>query len=95
MDIQHVERDGRGGFLLRNEEGKRVGELLYVTSGDTSITIDHTEVDTDLRGKGLATKLLRHAVQYARNNSLKVRATCPFALNKLEEGPEFGDVFVA
>ena len=95
MDIQHVERDGRGGFLLRDEDGKRVGELLYVTSADPSITIDHTEVDPELRGKGLATKLLRHAVQYARNNDLKIRATCPFALKKLQEEPEFGDVYVA
>ena len=93
MDIKHVEKNGRGGFLIRNEKGKRVAEMTYVTSGDSGFIIDHTEVDPELRGQGVAEDLLAAAVKHARDKKLKIHATCRFALNKLREEPTFKDVF--
>lgn len=93
MDIKHVEKNGRGAFLIRNEEGKRVAEMTYVTSGHSAFIIDHTEVSPELRGQGIAEDLLAAAVKHARENNLKIHATCPFALNKLKEEAEFADVF--
>ena len=93
MEIKHVEKGGRGGFLVRDEDGKRVAEMTYVTAGDSAFIIDHTEVDPSLRGQGVAEKLLAAAADYARENKLKIHATCPFALRKLQEGDEFKDVF--
>ena len=93
MDIKHIEKNGRGAFLIRNEEGKRVAEMTYVTSGDSAFIIDHTEVDQELRGQGIAENLLDAAVKHAREKSLKIHATCPFALAKLREEPGFADVF--
>lgn len=94
MDIKNVERNGRGAFLIRNEVGKRVAEMTYVTSDDSAFTIDHTEVDPSLRGQGVAERLLDAAVSHAREKGLKIRATCRFALKKLQNEPEFADVFV-
>ena len=93
MDIKHVEKNGRGAFLVRSDEGERVAEMTYVTSGDSAFVIDHTEVDPELRGQGIAEDLLAAAVKHAREKDLKIHATCPFALNKLREEPEFRDVF--
>lgn len=93
MDIKHVEKNGRGGFLIRNEEGKRVAEMTYVTSGDSGFIIDHTEVDPELRGQGVAESLLDAAVKHAREKNLKIYATCPFALRKLQGESEYSDVF--
>ena len=93
MEIKHVEKGGRGGFVVRDEDGKRVAELTYVTAGDSAFIIDHTEVDPDLRGQGVAEKLLDAAANYARENNLKIHATCPFALSKLQDEEEFKDVF--
>jgi len=94
MDITNVERDGRGAFLIRNEDGVRVAEMTYHTSGESEFNIDHTEVDPSLRGQGVAERLLDAAVQHARDKKLKIRATCRFALKKLQNEPEFADVFV-
>jgi predicted GNAT family acetyltransferase len=92
MEIKHVEKGGRGGFLI-HEDGKRLAEMTYVTAGETGFIIDHTEVDDSLRGQGVGDKLLAEAVKYTREKGLKIFATCPFALRKLTENPEYADVF--
>lgn len=93
MDIKHHERSGNGVFLIRNEDGKRVAEMTYVMTGDSAFTIDHTEVDEELRGKGVAKSLLAEAVKYAREKNLKIRAMCPFAHQQLQSDPKSKDVF--
>lgn len=92
MEIKHVEKGGRGGFLIR-EDGKRLAEMTYVNAGETGFIIDHTEVDESLRGQKVGDKLLAEAVKYAREKGLKIFATCPFALRKLTNNPEYADVF--
>lgn len=93
MDIKHIEKGGRGGFIVKDEGGERVAEMTYVTTGDTGFIIDHTDVADSLRGQHVGEKLLDEAVKYARENNLKIYATCPFALAKLRENPDFADVF--
>lgn len=93
MEIKHFEKGGRGGFIVRGDEGKRVAELIYSVAGERGIIIDHTEVNEDMRGQDVGESLLAAAVAYARDNGLKVYATCPFALAKLRETAEYSDVF--
>ena len=93
MEIKHVEKGGRGGFIVRGEPGKRLAEMTYTTAGSSGIIIDHTDVDESLRGQGVGEKLLAEAVKYARGKSLRIYATCPFALAKLRETDEYADVF--
>lgn len=93
MEIKHIEKGGRGGFIVRVEDGKRVAEMTYTTAGESGFIIDHTDVDDSLRGQHVGEKLLAEAVRYARGKGLKIYATCPFALAKLKEMPEYADVF--
>jgi uncharacterized protein len=39
-------------------------------------------------------KLVDAAVEFARENELKITATCPYARKKLENTAEYSDVFV-
>lgn len=93
MDIKHIEKGGRGAFLVRGEDGKRLAEMTYTTAGETGFIIDHTEVDDSLRGQKVGDKLLAEAVKYAREKGLKLYATCPFALRKLQGNSDYADVF--
>lgn len=93
MDIKHIEKGGRGAFLVKGEDGKRLAEMTYSAAGTTGFIIDHTEVDGTLRGQGVGDKLLAAAVQHAREKGLKIFATCPFALKKLQGSEEYKDVF--
>ena len=93
MDIKHIEKGGRGAFLIKGEDGNRLAEMTYVTAGESGFIIDHTEVDDSLRGQGIGDKLLAEAARYARDKNLKIHATCPFALRKLQGSDEYADLF--
>ena len=93
MEIKHIEKAGRGGFIIRGEDGNRLAEMTYTTAGDTGFIIDHTEVDDSLRGQEIGDQLLAEAVKYAREKGLKIYATCPFALARLKKTKDYHDVF--
>ncbi len=92
MDIKHVKNGSRGGFIIKGETG-RFAEMTYSREGDSSMNIDHTQVDESLRGEGVAEKLLDAAVEFARENGLQVTATCPYAKKKLERNEDYADVY--
>jgi uncharacterized protein len=53
------------------------------------ITLWHTEVPQTLRGRGIAGTLAKTALEYARDNQLKVDVICPSVANYLSKNPEF------
>jgi hypothetical protein len=53
----------------------------------------HTEVDKSLGGRGVGKQLVAAAAAYARENGLKVAATCPFAGKVLGDNTDYQDVF--
>lgn len=67
----------------------RIGELHYGRSTG-AIHFTHTYVPPELRGRGIAERLTRHALQYARDNHLKVVAECSYVVKFLERHPELG-----
>jgi uncharacterized protein len=56
------------------------------------ITLWHTEVPQPLRGRGLAGVLAKTALEYARENKLKVDVICPLVANYLSKNPEFQEL---
>jgi uncharacterized protein len=91
MDIQRDEHGKNGAFFI-DEDGEWVAELAYTRTGDGVMTITHTEVDDKLQGKGVGEDLVRKAVEFARENGLKIKADCKFAKKVIDETPEFQDV---
>ena len=53
------------------------------------MTLWHTEVPRALRGKGIAATLARTALEYARDENLKVDVICPLVATYLQKNPEF------
>lgn len=94
MQIQRDEHGKKGAFFIE-EDGEWIAEMTYVRTADGEITIDHTEVDVKLRGEGIAKDLLNEAVKFARENNLKVKATCPYAKIALFENAEYKDIIGA
>jgi len=73
-------------------EIKEDGQTAYIeleTDGSGWMTIWHTEVPPELRGRGIATELSRAAFEHARKNNLRVDVICPSALQFLSEHPEY------
>ena len=91
MKIQRSEDGNQGNFYIEENE-KQLALLTYKKSGDGVITIDHTEVDSNFRGKNIGEDLVAEAVKFARENNLKIVPTCPFAKKVIDDKPEFQDV---
>lgn len=86
------EDNGQRGSFYIEENGNRVAELAYTWRGDKLISIDHTEVDESLEGKGIGSALIERAVSYARETGVKYQLYCPFASKVFERHQEYKDV---
>ena len=91
MNIQHKEREDRGVFYMRGDNGI-ISELAYSKDRDSVITIDHTETKIPEEGKGFASRLVAHTVDFARERGLKINPLCPFAEVQFDRNPDFKDV---
>ncbi len=89
-EILHKENHTNGMFYMEDAEGK-VCELTYVKK-DQVLVIDHTQTRKSLEGKGLASQILDHTVNYARENGYKIDPLCPFAEVKFDENKSYQDV---
>jgi predicted GNAT family acetyltransferase len=89
--ISHEESGGRGVFALERD-GARVAEMTYRRMGDARILIDHTEVDVNLRGHGVARQLLDAAVAWARTTKTRISASCHYVVVQFARDPSLRDV---
>ena len=89
-EIKHLQSEHKGAFIFE-VDGKTLAEMTY-TGSDTSIIIDHTQVDDSLRGKGVGAKLVAEGVNWARTQQLKIIPLCPFAKSQFDKHPEYNDI---
>ena len=75
------ELDAEGGLAFAN----------YRMTPSAGI-ITHTETPRDLRGRGIASELVRGALRLIRADGLKVIAGCGFVVDYLRKHPEFADL---
>jgi predicted GNAT family acetyltransferase len=78
-------------FALYDGE-KEVGEITWKEAPDNVLEVDHTFVDGNYRGQKLAQKLLLAVVEKARQEGLKIKPVCSFAVKEFNEKPEYADV---
>lgn len=84
-------QDGDKGLFNIIENNKQVALLTYQLHYQQMV-IDHTEVDENLQGNNVGFKLVEQAVNYARQNHLKVLPLCVFAKAVIAKTPTFQDV---
>jgi len=93
MLIQHKHTDTKGLFFIPgDEEDDLLAELVYMKQEPSTMIIEHTEVDEELKGQNIGYQLVSAAVEYARSHNWKVIPMCPFARAVMNKKPEFKDV---
>lgn len=92
LNLDHV-------VVIHNEEGQRfeatvdgLRALLTYRRFPDRIVFPHTEVPAPLEGQGLAAKLTRAALDFARTNHLRVVPLCPYVASFLQKHPEYQDL---
>ena len=91
MEIIHKEFENKGAFIAQSE-GKKAGEMTYSKAGEKLIIIDHTEVDSAFSGQGVGKKMVLAAVDFARENQIKILPLCPFAKAAFDKDSSIQDV---
>ncbi len=81
-----LEPNGNGAFVVERN-GERVAEMVIAVEKQ-NLTVYHTEVSDQLKGQGVASRLLATMVDYARTHHLKVIALCPFVSAQFKRHPE-------
>jgi predicted GNAT family acetyltransferase len=66
--------------------------LAYYRQDDGIMTFHHTETPARLQGRGIASRLVRGALEQARAQNLKVVPRCSFVSAYLARHPEFNDL---
>ncbi len=65
-------------ILLQNKTGKMLGEITFPNVGKNTVEIDHTFVDSSLRGQGMAGKLVELAVEQIKSEGKQAIPTCTY-----------------
>lgn len=56
------------------------------------IALMHTEVPEKLEGKGIASALAKHALEWAKAEKKKVMVYCPFVASYINRHPQYNDL---
>lgn len=59
---------------------------------DDRIVFEHTEVDPDVEGMGIGSRLARGALDDVRLRGLKLGVECPFIAAWLKRHPDYADM---
>ena len=87
-DIVHDQ--DRHRFALRLDSQEAV--IDYVPFGTGTMNLTHTFVPREFRGRGIAGRLTRHVLDYARAEGLKVVPTCPYIAAFIGRNPSYRDL---
>ena len=91
MEITIKEIENKG-FAMATVDDKRAGTMTYSRAGENHITIDHTEVNPDFKGKSVGKQMLYKIVEMAREKNIKITPLCPFANAMFKKLTEIQDV---
>jgi uncharacterized protein len=94
MDDVHVARNDEGSRYELFDSVELASFVTFNSQGDT-ITFMHTETRDAFKGRGLAERLVRDALDDVRGRGEKVVAQCPYVKEFIEKNAEYHDLLAA
>ncbi len=89
-EIEIVHEDG---IFYAKVNGRNAASLMYKTEGDTFHIIS-TFTLAPYRGRGIASRLTRKAIEYAKNKGFRrLEYSCGFIKHWLTRHPEYASLF--
>ena len=89
LSARKPEQVTNGRFEI--EQHGHVAYLEYNLAGKV-LQLIHSEVPEALRGRGVAAELAKSALDWARENGVKVDVICPSVAAYIEKHPEYSDL---
>lgn len=89
-DITVVDNPEKSRYEIQ-VDGALAGLEQYEVDGDVRVFV-HTEISPRFEGLGLASTLVRSALEDLRGRALRVRPVCPYVVKFLSKHPEYQDL---
>lgn len=86
------EDNGKKGRWVIYEDENEAGEMTFTWAGESKFIIDHTGVNENYNGKGYGKQLVMEAIDFARQNNLKIIPLCPYAKKVMDKDSSTNDV---
>ena len=86
-DIRNNEGDSRFETTV---EGQTAFAEYYLE--DDTIRFTHTEVPIELEGRGIASAIVKNALEHARREKLKVVPQCAYVRAYIDKHPEYKEL---
>ena len=91
--------DGHKGYLRyekmdyeKSDGQKSDGQSDHEKNTNGRLVITHTVVPLAIGGRGIAGDLVKHALDFARSEGLKVLPQCSYAADYIRKHPEYADL---
>ncbi|EFW36631.1 hypothetical protein HMPREF9554_02920 [Treponema phagedenis F0421] len=88
MDFIHQ----KNRIYATDSEGKTIAEVTFPDISEREVMIDHTFVDSSLRGQGIADKLIREVIAVATKQNKKIEPVCSYAKTWFENNPDYKNI---
>lgn len=75
-------------FYKKDEDGKLLAEVTYIPDGEDKVQLNHTFVDSSLRGQGVAEQLVDRVVAEMEKENKKIIPTCSYAVALFKRKPD-------
>lgn len=79
-------------FYIGESRDNYIALITFKYLSDNLIDVNHTYVNNNLRGQGIALLLMNRVVEFARENNLKMKASCSYAARVLQGSSKLEDV---
>ena len=83
VNVYHHRDKGRFYAIVRGQEAF----IKYARPDSSTLEIQSTFIPAGLRGQGIASQIAAFACNYAHNRHLKVKPTCPYFNQFIENEP--------
>ena len=90
MDQVEVKHDETAHRFEAEVHGLKAILVYKIVPG--RMLIQHTEVPPILEGRGLAARITRVALEYARSKGLEVVPACSYTASYMAKHPEYSDL---
>ncbi|MFP4478974.1 MAG: GNAT family N-acetyltransferase [Candidatus Izemoplasmatales bacterium] len=71
-----------------------LAEVTFPYEDNDTVNINHVFVDPSLRGRGVASEIMRFTYNFIKSKGLKTLATCPYAITWFDKHKEYQDILV-
>ncbi len=85
-------KKGKNSFYIGESEENYSAIIVFSYINEKVIIAKSTYVSEELRGKGIAKKLLDELAAYARKEDIKIIPECTYVKKVFENDPEYGDI---